>query len=76
MHTQVKAGSQQNAIVITSEHSCIIKLQRKSNKSELAWWSLAAKHRRFELIPELAKIGILMETAAHSKGRAFLVSPE
>lgn len=47
----MKAESQQNALVITSEHSCIIKLQRKSYKSELAWWSLAAKHRRFELIP-------------------------
>lgn len=51
MHNQVKAGSQENAVVITSEHSCIIKLQRKSYKSELSWWSLAAKHRRFELIP-------------------------
>lgn len=51
LHTQVKAGSQQNAVVITSEHSCIIKLQRKTYKSELAWWSLAAELRRFELTP-------------------------
>lgn len=51
LHTQVKARSQQNAVVITSEHSCIIKLQRKTYKSELAWWSLAGELRRFELTP-------------------------